>query len=112
MDFEADMKIIAIGAHPDDIEFGCGGLLMKLKAKNAELWYVAMTRCNDQFSVDEQDMLLSEQKVVKTILEFCEALYSVEGMSDEFLESFKRKTKEKHGHLKNTITKPRKEKKR
>jgi LmbE family N-acetylglucosaminyl deacetylase len=23
------MKILAIGAHPDDIELGCGGLLIK-----------------------------------------------------------------------------------
>ena len=27
------MNILAIGAHPDDIEYGCGGTLLKLKKR-------------------------------------------------------------------------------
>lgn len=30
------MKILAIGAHPDDIEFGCAGTLVKYTAKGAK----------------------------------------------------------------------------
>ncbi len=34
-------RVLAVGAHPDDIEFGCLGYLMKLR-KNAQIWaYVA-----------------------------------------------------------------------
>ena len=44
-------------------------------------------------------MLLSEPEVYKTILEFCETLYSEKGISPEFLESFKRETEERHGKL-------------
>lgn len=34
------MKILAIGAHPDDIEFGCGGLMLKEAAKGTQIKYV------------------------------------------------------------------------
>jgi LmbE family N-acetylglucosaminyl deacetylase len=68
MNIEPGQKVIALGAHPDDIEFGCGGFIMKLKAKQAEVWYVAMTRCNDQFDDDEKDTLLGEQKAAAEIL--------------------------------------------
>ena len=27
------MNVLAIGAHPDDIEYGCGGTLLKLSAQ-------------------------------------------------------------------------------
>lgn len=38
------MKVMAIGAHPDDIEFGCGGSLLKHKEKGDELLFVIATR--------------------------------------------------------------------
>jgi len=39
------MKILAIGSHPDDIEFGCGGTLLKFsKEENAEIFYLIMTK--------------------------------------------------------------------
>jgi amino acid adenylation domain-containing protein len=44
-------------------------------------------------------MLLSEPEVYKTILDFCETLYSKEGISAEFLVPFKRKTEKRHGKL-------------
>ena len=37
------MNIMAIGAHPDDIEFGCGGTLLKHREKGDEVTYVCMT---------------------------------------------------------------------
>lgn len=38
------MRILAIGAHPDDIEFGCGGTLIKYHARGAKSYLLVMTR--------------------------------------------------------------------
>ncbi len=38
------MKVLAIGPHPDDIEIGCGGTLLKLRAGGAEIVKLVMTR--------------------------------------------------------------------
>jgi len=37
------MNIMAIGAHPDDIEFGCSGTLIKHKERGDKVVYVCMT---------------------------------------------------------------------
>lgn len=37
------MNILAIGAHPDDIEFGCGGTLIKHVAKNDNVYLLVLT---------------------------------------------------------------------
>jgi LmbE family N-acetylglucosaminyl deacetylase len=38
------MNILAIGAHPDDIEFGCGGTLIKFADKGHRVFLLVMTR--------------------------------------------------------------------
>ncbi len=38
------MKIIAIGAHPDDLEYGCGGTLCKLSKAKHKINLLVMTR--------------------------------------------------------------------
>ena len=39
-------KVLAIGAHPDDVEFSCYGYLSKLKDKGAEIAvYIASNGC-------------------------------------------------------------------
>jgi LmbE family N-acetylglucosaminyl deacetylase len=37
------MRILAIGAHPDDIEFGCGGTLIKYARQGHEIFLLVMT---------------------------------------------------------------------
>jgi LmbE family N-acetylglucosaminyl deacetylase len=37
------MRILAIGAHPDDIEFGCGGTLSKYARQGHEVFLLIMT---------------------------------------------------------------------
>ena len=37
------MNILAIGAHPDDIEFGCGGTLIKYAGKGSRIDLLVMT---------------------------------------------------------------------
>jgi len=38
------MNILAIGAHPDDIEFGCGGMLKKMSNAGHDIYMLVMTR--------------------------------------------------------------------
>lgn len=38
------MKVIAIGAHPDDLEYGCGGTLHKLSKAGHDINLLVMTR--------------------------------------------------------------------
>jgi LmbE family N-acetylglucosaminyl deacetylase len=38
------MKVIAIGSHPDDIEYGCGGTLMKHVKAGDEVHFIVMSR--------------------------------------------------------------------
>ena len=52
-------NIMAIGAHPDDIEFGCSGTLRKHKQKGDIIVYVCMT---DSKSVDGTDGTLLRTK--------------------------------------------------
>ena len=37
------MNILAIGSHPDDLEYGCGGMLLKLKSIGAKINILVMT---------------------------------------------------------------------
>lgn len=37
------VDVLALGAHPDDIEFGCGGILAKLASQNKSLVLVDLT---------------------------------------------------------------------
>lgn len=37
------MKILALGAHPDDIEYGCGGLLLMAVAAGHEVYLAVLT---------------------------------------------------------------------
>jgi LmbE family N-acetylglucosaminyl deacetylase len=38
------MNILAIGAHPDDIEFGCGGTMIKYADRGHQLYLLVMTK--------------------------------------------------------------------
>lgn len=40
----AGQIVLALGAHPDDIELGCGGFLLKLKASGARVYGLTFTR--------------------------------------------------------------------
>ncbi|MFN2509733.1 MAG: PIG-L family deacetylase, partial [Chthoniobacterales bacterium] len=38
------LRILAIGAHPDDIEFGCGGILLGEAARGSEIFLCVCSR--------------------------------------------------------------------
>ena len=41
---DAPLRILAVGAHPDDIEFGCGGILLVEAARGAEVFLCVCSR--------------------------------------------------------------------
>ena len=43
-DSETKLRILAVGAHPDDIEFGAGGILLKEYAAGAEIFEIITSR--------------------------------------------------------------------
>ena len=58
-------NILAIGAHPDDIEFGCGGTLIKYTQKGHHLFLLVMTEGG---SGAQTTMRVAEQMDSKEIL--------------------------------------------
>ncbi len=38
------MNILALGAHPDDIEYGCGGTFLKYARKGIDLYFMVLTK--------------------------------------------------------------------
>jgi len=48
------MNILAIGAHPDDIEFGCGGTLIKYADKGHDIYLLVLTKGESGGSKDER----------------------------------------------------------
>jgi LmbE family N-acetylglucosaminyl deacetylase len=43
VDLPVPERVLAIGAHPDDIEFGCGATLAKWSAAGSQLWLFVLT---------------------------------------------------------------------
>lgn len=39
-----EVRLLAIGAHPDDVEFGCGGILVKEAARGTQVTVMSLTR--------------------------------------------------------------------
>lgn len=57
-----DPKIVlAIAAHPDDLEFSCGGSVAKFVKKGAEVYYVILT----DGSKGSEDFKLPSEKLIK-----------------------------------------------
>ena len=53
------MKVLAVGAHPDDIEIGCGGALFAHKAAGDEITLLVMT---DGDAADGSEIRIPEQQ--------------------------------------------------
>lgn len=52
--------VLAIGAHPDDIELGCGGSLVRAKTAGSELHAVVFSKCEDEAPATQKDLRASE----------------------------------------------------
>jgi LmbE family N-acetylglucosaminyl deacetylase len=60
------MNILAIGAHPDDIEYGCGGTLLKMAAqKRSNIYYFIAT--HGDFGGDTEVRIKEQEKAAALI---------------------------------------------
>lgn len=60
--------VLAIGAHPDDIEFGCGGTMAKLAAEGAVVFFVVATdgnRGSRQHVFEKTELVANRQQEAK-----------------------------------------------
>jgi LmbE family N-acetylglucosaminyl deacetylase len=60
-------KILAVGAHPDDIEFGCGGTLLNHKLKGDFVVYVCMTSTESVDGTTGELLRSKEQNQQETV---------------------------------------------
>ena len=59
------MKIVAIGAHPDDIELGCGGLLLKAVRNGHNVYMYTLTRGSASGDPQERNKeLIQSSKII------------------------------------------------
>lgn len=68
MPLQTHKKILALGAHPDDIELGCSGLILKSIDSGSEIYTAVMSRCDDQFTEEEKGALTREYSNSANIL--------------------------------------------
>jgi LmbE family N-acetylglucosaminyl deacetylase len=66
------MRILAIGAHPDDIEFGCGGSLVKYARQGHDVFLLVMT---DGGGGGDGTVRRQEQEASAQILRACKLFW-------------------------------------
>lgn len=92
----ASVDILAIGAHPDDVEFGCGGILAKMAAQGKSIVIVDATlgekgtNGNPQLRKEEGERAAALIGAQRVYLDFkdCEVIDSYQGRL-EFVKLFR-----------------------
>ncbi len=65
VDIETPRRALAIGAHPDDVEFGCGGTLAKWAASGCEIFHLVLTDGSKgtwDADVDQAELVVTRQR--------------------------------------------------
>jgi Uncharacterized proteins, LmbE homologs len=59
------MNVLAIGSHPDDIEFGCGGTLHKLTSQGHKAYFMVMTggTAGGSFRLRKQEQIVAASTI-------------------------------------------------
>ena len=60
-------RVLALGAHPDDTELGCGGSLVKLGALGSKLHVATFSRCGDE-TPDNPETRTAEYRAASKII--------------------------------------------
>ncbi|MBN8586406.1 MAG: PIG-L family deacetylase [Ignavibacteria bacterium] len=53
-DIKVKKTILAVSAHPDDIEFSCGGTMFKYKQEGYEIYFAVATNGENGFKIDHK----------------------------------------------------------
>ncbi len=59
------MKILALGAHPDDIEYGCGGTFLKFARKGVDVHFMVLTK--GEFGGDPETREKEQEEAMKLL---------------------------------------------
>ncbi len=57
------MRILALGAHPDDIEYGCGGTFIKFARRGEEVYFMVLTK--GEFGGDAEVRQKEQEEAMK-----------------------------------------------
>jgi LmbE family N-acetylglucosaminyl deacetylase len=57
------LKILALGAHPDDIEYGCGGTFIKFARRGEEIYFMVLTK--GEFGGDAEVRQKEQEEAMK-----------------------------------------------
>lgn len=57
------MRILALGAHPDDIEYGCGGTFLKFARRGEEIYFMVLTK--GEFGGDAEVRQKEQEEAMK-----------------------------------------------
>ncbi len=64
--------ILAIGAHPDDIEFGCGATLLRLREEGAATYGLVLTCGERGYEEDVSKSRINEARAAASVMALCE----------------------------------------
>jgi len=59
------LNILALGAHPDDIEYGCGGSLLKFAKKGINIYFMVLTK--GEFGGDKELRIKEQEEAMKML---------------------------------------------
>jgi len=59
------VKILALGAHPDDIEYGCGGTFLEFARKGMDIYFMVLTK--GEFGGDPKTREKEQEEAMKLL---------------------------------------------
>lgn len=59
------MNILALGAHPDDIEYGCGGTFLKFSRRGENIYFMVLTK--GEYGGDAKTRLKEQEMAMKLL---------------------------------------------
>jgi len=69
--------ILALGAHPDDVELGCGGTLARAKGNGSQIHAVILSRCEDEAPPENKNLRADEFLRAASLLGAKSHLYGI-----------------------------------